>query len=277
MKVCKNCGELNTNDSSFCCNCGASYFVEKEEVVCPVCGTYNDKSFAFCINCGASLSSNGGAEADSSNTALQTSNCVQVSPSPFVEVTLPAAEIGKCPKCGAVVPLAASFCLQCGEKVTGVHEHRVVVEKVCPNCGKPNAQERADCAYCFYSLADAKRVEMQVVHEAVSVGDFAVEQAFLESESGKNAICPACGTLNSTDDFVCVNCGLKLAPDAAKKYCPNCGAENNFDSGFCSECHWSFDGIDPATSEKWHCEKCGHNNNYEDLYCSNCGAKKDNN
>ena len=38
MKVCKTCGEENTNDSLFCCNCGSAAFVFKEEVACPKCG-----------------------------------------------------------------------------------------------------------------------------------------------------------------------------------------------------------------------------------------------
>lgn len=274
MKVCKNCGELNTSDSSYCCNCGYSDFVVKEETVCPICGTYNDKSFTFCINCGASLSASGGAPIGDIPVQVGQPAQTESTSAVFQDVILPAADIGKCPNCGAVVPLTSAYCSECGEKVVAVHEHRVITQKVCPNCGKPNAPEKALCAYCFYSLEDAKTVEMQVTHEPVSVGDFAVEQTFLEDAVGKKTICPACGTVNTVDDFVCVNCGMKIAPDAPKKYCPNCGAENSFDSVSCAECHWSFDGKDPSTQEKWHCEKCGQNNNYEDLYCTGCGAKK---
>ena len=55
MKVCKNCGEINSNDVQFCPNCGGKAFVFQEERTCPHCGAANDKSFVYCISCGQKL------------------------------------------------------------------------------------------------------------------------------------------------------------------------------------------------------------------------------
>ena len=57
MKVCKNCREINPNDSEFCCACGKTGFVHQEEVRCHSCGEFNDKSFEYCIFCGVPLNS----------------------------------------------------------------------------------------------------------------------------------------------------------------------------------------------------------------------------
>lgn len=275
MKVCKNCGEINTNDSAFCCNCGASNFAYKEEVACPTCGTYNDKSFAFCINCGASLVSN--AEQPREDFSQMPPSPVDLQNEPldaFARSNLPSAETAKCPFCGAVVPLTAIYCNVCGQNVSSLHDHRVVSRKVCPNCGTSNSPDRSLCAYCFHPLAEGSKTEMQLIHQQTDLGEFSVVQAYLEDATGKKLVCPVCGTLNGTEEIVCMNCGVRLDAESEKKYCANCGAENAFDATSCQECGWSFDGVSPSVLQKWQCDACGNVNNFENLYCTNCGAKK---
>ncbi len=270
MKVCKNCGEANVNDSLYCCNCGGSEFVVREDAVCPHCGALNDKSYSHCINCGGTLDA-GGAEgyvpvgpgASAGLTDMYGSGVMAV-----------PAEMARCPHCGALVPITAIFCHKCGVSVANLHSHRVVERKVCPHCGHYNTLEAQTCTYCFATLADAKTEQMQVTHELHNLGEVTVRQACLEGLNGKNVICPNCGTLNSPSEVFCLNCGLKLQIEEVKKYCPNCGAENNSDSGFCARCRYSFEGEQPDRVERWTCTHCNHVNEKDDTYCPNCGQKK---
>lgn len=65
---------------------------------------------------------------------------------PKTEPAPPAAESGKCPKCGAELPENAKFCLSCGEKVPA-NENTVV----CPNCGK-TVQKGKFCLECGFKF-----------------------------------------------------------------------------------------------------------------------------
>lgn len=60
--------------------------------------------------------------------------------------TDPATDGEKCPKCGAVLPPNAKFCLSCGERIQ--HDNNMVV---CPNCGKtvPKGKFCFECGYKF--------------------------------------------------------------------------------------------------------------------------------
>jgi ribosomal protein L40E len=299
MKVCKKCGEINTNDCEFCCNCGESSFVFQEEIICPHCGAVNDKSFGFCVNCGNELT----PAVPSAKTAVTETATVpaktEEQPVPTsadnnaegytpVPVDLreqmnevyggisPAtpAETALCPTCGAIIPIHAVYCQKCGTSVAKLHDHRVVKRKICPHCGRPNSLESQYCTYCFCTLANADTQEMQVVHDSKHLGGDTIIQAFLEDEHGKNKICTNCGTLNKLDEAFCVNCGFKLDLEDLKKYCPNCGAENPIENTFCTKCQWSFDGTSPNSKEKWICERCEKVNDVSDAYCTVCGAPK---
>ena len=278
MKVCKNCGEINTNDSVFCCNCGKTNFVFQEETVCRICGEVNDKSFSHCINCGADLA----AEALIADDGHVASNDIVVDADEMsVELSevyggavMTPSETAKCPKCGAAVPITAIFCNKCGNSVADLHDHRVVQRKICPHCGKLNSLEAHFCSYCFASLSEAETENMQVVHETQHLGEVTVRQACLESPDGKKLICPNCGTLNNTDEPFCVNCGLKLEVDEPKSYCPNCGAENSVDGTFCTKCRHSFGQAVPDSVDRWTCKECGYANEKDDKFCSKCGKKR---
>lgn len=281
MKVCKNCGEINSNDSAFCCNCGKTSFVYQEEVVCPTCGTPNDVSFAHCINCGNPLNvqqDNISADDNLQAEPIQEYSAVPVDANAEVPEyfggTVVKTETATCPSCGTMVPVNAIYCQKCGAEVYKLHEHRVVQRKVCPHCGRRNDINARYCSYCYASLTDAQVEDMQVVHETENIGEGFVKQAYLEDASGKKKMCPNCGAINELEDPFCVNCGLKLDVDEPKKYCPNCGAENVYDSTFCSKCCWSFDGTDPQSIDKWTCKTCNHVNDGQDNFCTHCGTKK---
>ena len=274
MKVCKHCGEINTHDASYCCNCGKTKFTMKDETVCPSCGALNDKSFAHCINCGSSLSESASniTQPNESNAPVQ--EIKQEAAIYDTGLTSIPSETARCPHCGTMVPITAIFCSKCGSSVANLHIRRVVERKICPHCGKLNRLDANLCSYCFSSLADAETEKLHVKHESENLGDLTVRQAYLEGLGGKQLICPNCGTLNQAGEPFCVNCGLKLVADAPKKYCPNCGTENPSDSSFCSKCQWSFEGEEPDKKEKWTCPKCEHDNDKQDTYCSNCGQKR---
>ena len=277
MKVCKSCGEENTNDSLYCCNCGASSFVFKEEVACPHCGAANAISNEHCTECGALLSAD--ADNKTADISEQTPEIGLVVPSeqPLAETdytTLPTPETAKCPSCGAQVPVTAIYCNKCGANVAALHEHRIVRRRLCPFCGKPNPMEAGLCKHCFGSMEGGNVVEMQVEHVTSYVGDSAVMQTVLSDMDGQKQVCPNCGALNDPDEEFCDTCGLKLVVEDVKKYCPNCGAENPSDSKFCSNCQWSFTGEEPDKISKWKCPVCGNINDDEDKFCSNCSTPK---
>ena len=276
MKVCKHCGEINTNDSSFCCNCGQSNFIIQEEVTCPRCGALNDKSFTHCINCGSKLNEEVHSVAPASEAYTPTPVNLRDEMSSVFDTGLTSvpSEMARCPHCSSLIPITAIFCQKCGVSVASLHTHRVVQRKVCPHCGNLNKLESNFCSYCFSSLLNAETEELQVTHESHNLGELTVRQAFLEGVNGKKLICPNCGTLNDAKEPFCVNCGLKLEAETPKMYCPNCGAENPSDSSFCAKCRWSFEGDNPNQIEKWTCPFCDHVNDKDDTYCPNCGQRK---
>ncbi len=269
MKVCKDCGEANVNDSLYCCNCGGSNFTIREDTVCPHCGAINDKTYAHCINCGKAL-----APEQEGYTPVAVNAQSGVAGSFASGVMSVPSEMARCPHCGTLVPITAIFCHKCGASVANLHTHRVVERKICPHCGRPNKLEAELCSYCFGSLVGAKTEQLQVTHELHNLGEVTVRQACLEGIEGKSVICPNCGTLNPECEEFCVNCGLKLQIEEVKRYCPNCGAENSANSLFCAKCRYSFEGEQPDRVEKWTCSACEHVNDKEDLYCPNCGRKR---
>lgn len=288
MKICKNCGEINSNDNEFCCHCGRQSFVYQEETRCPICGAVNDKSFVYCLNCGNVLRT---AKADVSKVAPNVKSPQQprqddgYTPVPLdlreqmsdvygSKSTATPAETAQCPSCGSIVPIHSIYCQKCGEPVDKLHLHRVVKRKICPHCGRPNSLESHFCSYCFCSLSRSDTVEMQLVHDTQTIGDEVVKQAYLEDERGKKKICTNCGSLNNLDELFCVNCGLKLDVEEQKKYCPNCGAENAVLNTFCTKCQWSFEGAIPGNVDKWVCARCQNTNDARSNFCTHCGASK---
>lgn len=278
MKICKNCGEVNTNDSLYCCGCGSSSLVFGEEVVCSHCGATNVSSDVHCTSCGAPIPT---VAEPVVNAPVQP---VEAPKPPVVKVldensehfksVIPATETVLCPDCGSPVPITAIFCNHCGANVVKLHQHRVVTRAVCPHCGRPNSLEARYCSYCYSPLDEAETTDMQVTYETEPVGDMVVAQAYLQDHEGKSIVCPNCSTLNKPGEAFCVNCGLKLIIEDNKKYCPICGTENPADSSFCTKCQWSFTGLSPDAELKWKCIHCGNVNDREDTFCSQCGAAK---
>lgn len=266
MKVCKTCGQLNTNDSDFCCNCGKQGFVFQEEVTCPACGGANDKSFAFCINCGAQLPK---VELPAEGYVAAPIDLQQSG-----QVQQGHQETANCSACGAEVPISAIYCNKCGASVAKLHAHRVVLRKICPHCGSANDVQAKYCAYCFFSLANADTKEMEVVHAEKAIEGEVLQQAYLQEGAVRRKICGGCGTLNPESEVFCVSCGLKLDSEKQKKYCPNCGAENDADVAFCTRCQWSFSGIFPDIVQGWTCHHCSNINSAANNFCVVCGAPK---
>ena len=268
MKLCKNCGEINENDSLFCCNCGKSDFVFQEEVTCPHCGATNDKAFAHCTNCGKPLEKQPTQTATATPVAV---NLRQEMSDLYDEAN--ASEMSACPECGEMLPLTSIFCHKCGASIAKLTMHKVVKRKVCPHCGQFNANDAVYCSYCFCSLADAESTQLQVVHDVKNLGDVVVKQTMLDDGGGKRKLCPNCGALNAPEETFCISCGLKLDVDPQKKYCPNCSTENQGDASFCIRCNWSFDGLAPK-GPTWECPHCKAQNDHDSAYCTNCGKPR---
>lgn len=281
MKVCKNCGQLNTDDCEFCCNCGNKEFVFQDEIVCPHCNAVNDKSSAFCINCGGKLRPEkaegklGDVSEDDGFTPRPLNLRDQFSDVYGTGIASVPQETAKCPTCGAIIPIHAIYCTRCGTAVANLHEHRIVKRKICPHCGRLNGLDARFCSYCFDSLENAATEDMQVVHDTQSLGFETIKQTYLQDGDGKKKICTNCGALNAPDELFCVSCGFKLDCEIQKKYCPNCGAENAADDMFCTKCQWSFDGVFPDVQEKWVCSHCHNINNISNAFCVACGKKRD--
>ena len=279
MKICKNCGEINLNDSEYCCNCGKNSFVFSEEVTCPVCGAANDKSYTHCTNCGSALSNHDVLPAIGNVTPEEVSS-VRAELQTVYEQSLNvhAKEQLVCPNCGSSVNINSIYCDKCGTPVYRLNDHRVVKRKICPHCGRPNLPTSPYCSYCFASLADSVSEDFQLIHESKQVGNAVVQQAYLQSQEGKSKICNNCGTLNKPDEDFCVNCGLKLVMEPIKLYCPNCGMENQPDSLFCTRCQWSFEGQSPdSVGDLWTCGQCNRLNDKDSQFCFHCGAKREQN
>jgi uncharacterized membrane protein YvbJ len=176
MKLCKNCGEINENDSLFCCNCGKTDFVFQEEVTCPSCGAVNDKGFVHCTTCGKPLSVQPAQTVTTAPVAVD----LRTEMTDLYGGSADQTETSTCPQCGELLPLTAMFCHKCGTSVASLSQHKVVKRKICPHCGQYNPIDTQYCSYCFCSLADAQITQMQVVHEAKNLGDVVVKQTMLD-------------------------------------------------------------------------------------------------
>lgn len=66
------------------------------------------------------------------------------------EVQSPDIKENKCPKCGAVIPNGAKFCLECGTKIELIKDDEIK----CPSCGKTVKKGKfcTECGYRFVSL-----------------------------------------------------------------------------------------------------------------------------
>ena len=268
MKLCKNCGEINENDSLFCCNCGKAEFVFQEEVTCPHCGAENDKGFVYCTTCGKSL-----AQQPQNSTATPVAVNLRQEMADVYGTPTDTTEMSPCPQCSEMLPLTSMFCHKCGASVATLTAHKVVKRKICSHCGQLNANDAIYCSYCFCSLVDAESTQMQVVHEVKNLGDVVVKQTLLDDGSTKKKVCANCGALSPADEVFCVSCGLKLEVDPQKKYCPNCSAENQGDALFCIKCNWSFEGTAPK-GPSWECPHCKTQNEHDSAFCTNCGKPR---
>ena len=74
------------------------------------------------------------------DNAIGTALVAASSPAAIVVPQTPAAPVLQqpCPHCGALNPLQATMCLQCGQQVS----------RPCPNCGQPVVLSQTVCARC---------------------------------------------------------------------------------------------------------------------------------
>jgi RNA polymerase subunit RPABC4/transcription elongation factor Spt4 len=87
VRTCPDCGELNSEGTKFCQNCGAKLGMQKpSQNICSKCGAVNDPESKFCGECGANIA------------------------------VVQNAEI-KCRGCGTVQPAGTKFCNQCGSRL----------------------------------------------------------------------------------------------------------------------------------------------------------------
>lgn len=287
MRVCKNCGEVNDNQTQFCINCGQDVFIERQDATCPSCKESVPLEAVFCPNCGqkllnvetisqdqdvVSLQPLGDVQEDWKSGAVSVKEALSQLYDDNNQMVLDTRETFNCPNCMSELPLSSAFCTVCGTPVSSVIEHKVVKRKICSHCGTPNSLTTPYCSYCFASLADCQMQDFQLAFEEHFFDDGVVKRAVYQSEESKKlAVCSNCGALNDTQQDFCIRCGLKLVVEDQKHYCPVCGADNPYDSSFCSVCNYAFDGVTPGQVEgRWKCE-CGTINQKESKFCTHCG------
>lgn len=106
--ICKVCGAENSDNETYCNNCGSLLDKPKEEslelekVKCAKCGALISPNDRFCLKCGHKV----GAPVE----------------------TQPEEEHTNCEKCGAVMGVHDKFCLKCGHKIgTTIEETTPVI------------------------------------------------------------------------------------------------------------------------------------------------------
>ena len=89
MTKCKYCGFENSEDSTYCINCGMP-LVETKKIVCPICGKMIRGDEKFCPHCGASL-----------------------------------VKKRYCPNCGEEVGINDKFCKNCGVSLMNIESNNI--------------------------------------------------------------------------------------------------------------------------------------------------------
>jgi|GEM_PF-1202769 len=101
MKICKYCGMQNSQNVSFCTQCGASDFSHKcancgtvfETPYCPMCGTAADAVPRYCTNCGRKTFSNCCPDCGTNLIGLPTArNIPTVTARPVPQVSYPPVQ-----------------------------------------------------------------------------------------------------------------------------------------------------------------------------------------
>ncbi|MEG1527896.1 MAG: zinc ribbon domain-containing protein [Clostridia bacterium] len=298
MKKCLNCGELNTNDSLFCANCGNKDFDLTNQIMCPVCKEMVSDSFDYCTQCGAKLrpleDKPASVDAKPSNvdlgalrgkvntnivTAIGQVTPSVISPNTNAIDTKKDAEIANfedqivCPHCNQPLTLSNVYCTRCGKAVDSLSQGKLVKRKICPHCKRPNQMSAEFCSYCFTALDNVDFDEFMVNYKSNDKEDD-IKQLVLQSSSNKKSkVCPECGSLNDIDTKYCYKCATKLIAQTRKKYCFICGAENTYDAEFCTNCQYSFSKKTANSAEVGVRCECNYLNDLGSLFCTKCGKK----
>ncbi len=280
-KKCASCGELNSDDSAFCNNCGEKKFEENAVITCSVCRQKIGANSVFCPNCGEVLKEESAALPQSFNPATLSPKIQQAETGGGI--MLPQEQPQKqeveqreeaiiCGVCGQTLSESDVFCIRCGSDVTGQANGRLTKKKICPHCKGINAMSAVNCTFCFYSLEGADFDEFLIEHQKAEEEDGLIIAVLKSSTNKKSRLCPECGTANDLNKKFCVKCGMRLAVFLHKKYCYLCGAENAYDAEYCNRCRYSFTKKDKAEEELFRC-KCGHLNEKTSAFCTKCGVK----
>lgn len=281
-KKCASCGELNSDDSAFCNNCGEKKFEENALVECSVCRQRVSAESVFCPSCGEILKEAAAALPQNFSPSTlspklqeeeeEETGSLSLAEPQKEEEAAQKEEAVICPVCDQNLTEADVFCIRCGSDVTGQTEGRLTKRKICPHCKGANAMTAKNCTFCFYSLEGADFDEFRIEHERIE-GEEGVTVAVLKSSTNKKSrLCPECGTVNGFNVKFCVKCGMRLATFLHKKYCYLCGAENAYDAEFCNRCRYSFAKKDKGEVYLFRCQ-CGHLNEKNSVFCTKCGAK----
>ncbi len=150
VKVCPNCGNEVTAQSSFCNICGTKIpdpepLCDGEHVYCNVCGAPMPLGQQFCSSCGSSLPETVSPDAPAAPEAPDAAP-VEEAPAPEAPIEEAPAEpaLQICPVCGKELSLDMKFCTGCGHNLS----NPAPAANVCPACGATLAPEQVFCTSC---------------------------------------------------------------------------------------------------------------------------------
>ena len=151
----------------------------------------------------------------------------------------------RCPRCSAVMPIGAEFCIECGHGKTPASPNGACVRcgglldsasGECPRCGAPhNPDQVIRCPQCGSEIHPGM--------DACTNCGFQVpaQSTAGRIEPGASLMCQNCGAGVTAGHNFCVYCGVRLASgQKAPVFCPRCGNRRGKNPKRCASCGEKF-------------------------------------